>query len=118
MKFNKKGSTEYKVIIFGIMFMAILNIFLGYMVDYSIGTITDYDAETAISELTADMGYLSSWITEVLLEVGAIVFGIFGIDFVGAIYVLPLWAGGLLLLFNYAIVFTVIFYIVDRFWIG
>jgi len=113
---NKKGSVELKVIIFSLIFMTILNIMLGQILDPSL--VTDYNQDQAINEIVSELGAVSGFITSALLNIAIAIYSIFGVDFILAITVLPTIVVTLLTLFNAIVTFSIVFYLVDRIWIG
>lgn len=119
MFLSKKGSvTELGIILFGIIFLSLLNFSLGYVLDSSI--VSNYDAETTVSDYveTLDFGIMGSALATALLSVVTLFFSVFGINFVASISVLPSALIVFFTLFNGIIIFALIMYLVDRFWIG
>lgn len=115
---NKKGtgSVEFKVILFGLIFMTILNITLGLIVDPSM--IQDYDQQEQADELVSELGPVGGFFANSLLSIGVTVYGIFGVDFIAVVTVLPTFVLVLINLLNTVVVFSLIFYLVDRLWLG
>lgn len=96
--------------------MTILNIFVGFL--YPSDAITLYDRDSQIDTITENLGGISGFITGGLLEIGAFLFSLYGIDFIGFITDLPSFIATLFVVFNLSVVLATVFYIIDRFWIG
>lgn len=96
--------------------MALLNISLGFIIDSSL--IENYDQQQVIDDLTSELGAIAGFITNALLDIGQFLFGLFGVDFIASITILPLWVISLLVLYNIIVSIMVVFYIVDRLWVG
>jgi len=121
MKLNKKaaGSTELSLIVFGLIFMLLLNISLGFIIDSSL--INNYDVESTISGYineSMDLGIILSSAVTGLLWFVDLFFSVFGVNFIAVITILPLWMTTVLVLYNSLITFAIIMYLVDRIWIG
>jgi hypothetical protein len=112
------GSIEFKVILYGLIFMVITNISLGYIIDESM--ITNYDAETEVSDYvdSLDLGWFSGGALSLILSISSLFFSLFGVDFILMIEVLPTFMLTILTFFNVLIVFSLIMYLIDRIWIG
>ena len=121
MKLNKKAaaSTELSLIVFGLIFMLLLNISLGFIIDSSL--INNYDVESTISGYineSMDLGIILSSAVTGLLWFVDLFFSVFGVNFIAVITILPLWMTTVLVLYNSLITFAIIMYLVDRIWIG
>jgi len=123
MKLNKKGfvggSIELSLIIYGLIFMLLLNISLGFVIDETL--ISSYDIEDNINDYvndTLDLGILLGSAVTGLLWMVSVFFSIFGINFIAVITILPTWMTGLFILYNSLISFAIIMYFVDRLWLG
>lgn len=109
-------SLELKIIINSLIFMALLNISLGFIIDASL--IDNYDQQQVINDLTGELGTVAGFITSTLLDVGQFLFSLFGVDFIASISILPVWVITLLVLYNVIVAIMVVFYIIDRVWVG
>lgn len=107
---------EFRMVMFGVIFMFILNTLLVLFV--SPDQIQDFNQDSVIEDITDELGAVSGFITSALLNIGIAMFGLFGIDFIAYVSVLPLWVLSALTLYNIIIVFALIFYLVDRIWVG
>lgn len=111
---HKKGSVELKIVIIAIFFMFILNLFVAQITpDYS-----DFEQQEVIDEITDELDAVSGFITTALLNVGITLFSIIGVDFIGAIEILPTWFITFISIYNTIVVIALIFYLVDRIWVG
>lgn len=117
--YNKKGTMELSIILFGLVFTLIMNIFLSFALNS--GIVTDYDAEATIEEYVnseLDLGITLSVVITGLLWVISVFFGIFSINFVSFISVLPTFMISIYSFFNALLCFSIIMYFVDKIWIG
>ena len=112
------GSTELKFIVFGAFFFVILGTLLNQT--FPAVETNSFDQQEVINELTSseNLGTLSGFITGALLNIGLALFGLFGIDFIGAIIGLPAWINVLLGVFMTIYTIFVIMYLIDRLWVG
>lgn len=111
-------SLEYKTIVGGLIFMVLLNLVMGLVVNPD--TIEGFDEKAVIREWSDGISSFSfiSFTSRVLLNVANNVFSVFGVNLIASILLLPWWLNTLLILYNLIIVFAVIFYLIDRLWIG
>ena len=108
-------SSELKIIVFGLFFLIMLNFSLGFVIPDSV---EDLNEEEILNEITDELGIISGFITTALINIGLFFFGLFGINFLSAIVLMPLWFNVILVTFNILMVLSIIFYLVDRLWIG
>lgn len=110
------GDFEYKTMIIGIIFFLFLNISLGFVIGNE--PVEHFDKQEVLDEVTSELGVIGGFISTALLEIGLVFFGLFGVNFISAIAILPLWMNLILVTYNIIIVLAVIFWLVSRLWIG
>lgn len=118
--FNKKGSgsTELNIIIFGVIFLFLTNISIGFVLDsYVEGSSVETSVESYVND-ELDLGVILGSFVTAILWIFTIFFGLFGVNFIGALILLPSWFLGMIGLINAIIIFAIIMYFVDRIWIG
>ena len=118
---NKKasGSVELNIIIFGLIFMTLLNISLGFILDsnlYETKNISDDISNYVYTGLGATALFAPFLL--ILVAILSLFFSLFGVSFIIAISVLPLWVSAIILLLNALVIFSIIMYFVERLWIG
>lgn len=116
---NKKGAvTELSVIIFGIIFISLLNLSLGFILDSSL--VSSYDPEVTVIEFvdSLDLNFFYTGMLIGLLTIVNLFFSLFGVNFVSAISVVPTLFITLIGLFNSIVIFALIMYLINRLWIG
>lgn len=115
MKNNKKGQTsELGIIIFGLIFITLSNIAIGFILDSSF--VDTNDGENTISGYvdSLDVGVFVGVVLTGIITLASLFFSIFGVDFIVAITVLPLWTLGLYALINGIILFALLMYFYDQ----
>jgi len=111
---NNKANTEFKIVIFGFIFMILLNISLGFIIDPS--QIQNFNEQDVIDDIVSELGLISGTITSIILNMGILFFGLFGINFIAGIVILPPIVLSLITFFNLLVTFSLIFYIVEKIW--
>jgi len=107
---------EFRVVMISIIFMFILN----FMVVAVIGdtAVDEYNQDVIIDEVTAEMGAVSGFITDALINIGIAMYSIFGVDFIILVAEVPAIILNGLILYNIIATVTFIFYLVRILWIG
>lgn len=115
---NKKGSTELNIVIFGVIFLFLTNVSLGFVIDtYVEGSDLETSVDSYVND-TLDLGVILGAFVSGILWVITIFFSLFGVNFIGALIILPIWVLGFLAIINSLVIFALIMYFVDRLWIG
>ena len=122
------ASTELKIVLFVTFFMFLFNLFIGLVVSQSSISLSDKDAylnniqNSFIDEegnfLEQLAGYITGNFITGIFIIASAYFSLFGVDFILLIDVLPTWFNSIFVLFNITGLFAVVFYIIDRIWIG
>lgn len=115
---SKKGNIEYSIILFGLIFMLLTNISLGYVIDDDL--IEIYDVEDNVDDFidSLDLGTVSSTLLGVILSAVSKFFGLFGVNFIATISILPGFVSALIGFLNALVVVSIVMYLIDKLWIG
>lgn len=124
------GSLEFNVVITLLFFNFFVGIGLNHMVpDQKVEDLTKTDVVNNIYGLEEEnerdeeleLGFFGSigWnVVWFFISLTDLYFMIFGVDIIGGLTILPSFISATIILLNYTLLFSMIMYLVNRFWVG